>query len=256
MPAAPPSPVVEGSAESENLSGLIDLTNREEVKIVDGVASDLWDARRDQRAKTKSLTPERQVQYYKRQSTLERIGAIHHRWISTLYKSPALTVGLSIAVIVVSVGFLYSRVSSGQAAEPTFEVRHAYFYDLSSGKIFVNALSDPPPIAAPGQGEGDEPRGVRAYLYTCGQCSPVEWFVAYLESFDLAIRDEWAKKRTPGDALTDADRAVLDAGRYIAGVPEKEFVPAHKPEAAPLIERAKKACPDGKPPKACEPTEI
>lgn len=45
-------------------SGLLDLTGREDVKIVDGVAPAVWDAKLAQRAKAKKAGPESQRDFY------------------------------------------------------------------------------------------------------------------------------------------------------------------------------------------------
>lgn len=84
--------------------------------------------------------------------------------------------------------------------------KHAYFYDLNTGELFIDGVTLAPPIAAPsnqpggsatparvrtgdsggagGAGGAGAPgfSGVRAYVFSCGGCNEKEWYIGYLET--------------------------------------------------------------------------
>jgi hypothetical protein len=54
----------------------------------------------------------------------------------------------------------------------------AYFYDLSTGELFVDEMTAVPPIDAPSSG-----RGVAAHVFACGDCADqTQHFIAYLST--------------------------------------------------------------------------
>ncbi len=57
-----------------------------------------------------------------------------------------------------------------------------YYYDLNTGKLFVAATDDFPPIEAPsGPAPDGRKAGVRAYVFSCGDCDdPTKRFIGYV----------------------------------------------------------------------------
>lgn len=57
--------------------------------------------------------------------------------------------------------------------------RPIYFYDLGTGSLFVAPNTEVPPITAP-----SGKMGVRAYVYSCGDCGDeAQRFIGYLETY-------------------------------------------------------------------------
>lgn len=102
-----------------------------------------------------------------------------------LNNNPGAAVGSVTALLLVALVVLFwSWGGSSQRAA-------AYYWDLEDGVVFTARPGQEPPIEAPSGGPG-----VRAQLYTCGECTPAEWF-GVLEtrpdaSLGLAEADEEA----------------------------------------------------------------
>ncbi|MFW6059506.1 MAG: hypothetical protein ACODAQ_04960 [Phycisphaeraceae bacterium] len=95
-----------------------------------------------------------------------------------------------------------------QLRGPTYQPTEVYFWDLGTEEPFVLTSDQTPPVEAP---SGD--RGVRAHLYTCGECTPDEWF-GYLET----LTKEAKQAQMSEDVLPEEeDRLVraLDGERWV-----------------------------------------
>lgn len=112
-----------------------------------------------------------------------------------------------VVLLLLAVGiFIKTRSSAQGPGDGT-----AYFYDLTSGELFPASSTLRPPIDAPGGAN----KGVRAFVYACGECSPTTQKVGYLISITPEARAMMDKP------LEDADPAVLQRGQVIAITPEK-----------------------------------
>ena len=74
--------------QAQSRSGLLDLGNREEVKIIDGVPPEVWDAKRDQRAKAMKHTAEEVAEEIARPTFADRLGDLRQRLDRTYYFHP------------------------------------------------------------------------------------------------------------------------------------------------------------------------
>lgn len=80
------------------------------------------------------------------------------------------------SVVVLSLIVIALQLRGPASGEPV--VTEVFFFDLGSGKLFVGRSDQVPPIDAP-----SGKLGVRAFLFTCGKCTPDEWFVGYLQMY-------------------------------------------------------------------------
>lgn len=264
MPAAAKTDGVEEAVPGRNLrlSGLLDLTAREEVKIVDGVAPAVWTGRRDQRAKNMAASAREQIRYYKQSSIFEQISQYRISWLPFIYNHPAATTVCSLIVLALSLAFLWYQLQPPPPLPQWLkgqEPIEVYFFDLETGEIFAHPVSDPPPILTPKQAAGDKPRGVRAYIYTCSDCSPEKRFVAFYETFNPTTREGW-ERRIAGRRMAVIDAPLSDntiiskIGRFVALPTDKDnFISLEEEDARKIVERAYKPCPSGAPPSPCYP---
>jgi len=111
-----------------------------------------------------------------------------------------------------------------------------YFYDLTTGEL----------LAVPLNAAGDQNRGVRSYVYACGECSTPSRKIGYLTSISAEAQ---AMMKRP---LDQVDSAVIERGRLIALPPEKtgddlKWVPQNTPAGAEIRRVSAIACAGAKP---------
>jgi hypothetical protein len=243
------------------LSGLIDLTNREEVKIIDGLAPAVRAGRRDQRAKNMASSTGKQVRYYKQSSMFERLSSYRFTWMPFIYHHPATTIIVSLLIISLC-GWFMDKQFTEKKEEPIPQFftppEMVYFYDVDNAEVFTHTLADPPPVRTPKQAAEDpEPKGVRAFIYSCGQCTPDKWFIAYVERFNATAQDAW-QRRIEARHLADVPSPAEDIpaaklGRFVATLEDKHFVAVTSEESKDILKRATANCPDGNKPVECFP---
>ena len=258
---APPLRGTEDGPSDINLSGLVDMTSSEDVKIMDGVAPAVWEGRRTKRAAAIKGGPAQQVRYYRRMVVTERFAQFWASASLLLNRSPAATLAISAAALFGASCFLYAQIAS-QAASPSLlsPPANVYFYDIEKGELFVHLDSDPPPIMAPSQSAGT-PRGLRAYVFTCGDCASEQTLlVGYLETFDPKS-DAAAQYKTFREILAthgpNVDAAAAESkaegGRLVATREGKEWFTRDSPEGQDIVSLATKACANGDSPRPCQP---
>lgn len=152
---------------------------------------------------------------------------------------------VAVVLAVVVVGFAVYRVAGGKRGG-SGNLR--WFYDVQTGQLFSHDGNALPPIAAPSGGEG-----VRAHVFTCGNCSnAADRQIAYLEK---NVRPE-----TPtGDATTPTNpnpgqMMMLKEGRQLVAQPDTElkWIALESPAGMRLTRMADR-CPDPKKLQMCQP---
>jgi hypothetical protein len=272
-PQPRPNPVVDEPADDEtnskyvsgqtlDKSGLLDLTGQEDVKILDGVAPALWDAKRAQRAKALRAGQAAQTGYYRRRAFTEQLAHIRKRIDEVLYRSPALTLVIIGGVLLGASLCVFSQLTGASVREDlVYRASKVYFYDLSTGELFVHTDADPPPIHAPHQ-TGERPAGCRAHVFSCGDCNdPASRFVGYLEMYDphTDAAEQFKRFRQlmvahgPSVQAAEAeDRA--EAGRLVSSGKEAAWVAAGSEQGRAIIARgAARDCDSGQTPTKCIP---
>ena len=101
----------------------------------------------------------------------------------------------AIVLLVVALTVLYFQAGG----RGDIGAREVYFMDMDTGEFFTGRLDAIPPIEAPSGG-----RGVRANLYTCGECEPGEWF-GYLETYTSQAKRQYEEE----GILSEADEDYL-----------------------------------------------
>lgn len=159
------------------------------------------------------------------------------------------------------------------APKPITEV---YYYDIITGKLFPAPVAEFPPIATPDKsvlanGIG---AGVKANVFSCGECKEGEWYIGYLETYLPKAKEKLIQMNKAMEKLanqpapaagnegvevklvgpTPQDMMVITEGHLVA---EQEAIDKwyvqESPEGAALVNKAMKKCQDGKYPIQCFP---
>lgn len=139
-----------------------------------------------------------------------------------------------------------------------------YFFDLNTGLLFNGAVGTQGPIAAPSNAaEPDSsPAGVRAYVYSCGQCGDAEkQYIGYLEMYAPGVPGAPATPGTasaqpePGAKLPPGGALLHDAHRQLVAKPslDPEWQPAASEAGKSIISGGRKKCSDNRFPAHCLP---
>jgi hypothetical protein len=161
-------------------------------------------------------------------------------WINN--NSATVTIGAVVA-LVVALGVWYWQ------QRPTREaivVRQVYFYDLDKGELLTLPRDQVPP-ARTKSGEG---KGVRAYVYSCGECTKEQMFIGYLERYPDDARQELLSRRANPQANSPSGRSIeeLEDTRLVAAEedakdPAKWFA-LNTPEAVEIRNYFRTKCKD------------
>jgi hypothetical protein len=246
-PAVNPDASAPTPSRSLTHSGLLDLTNREQVPIVDGFAANTWSALRDQRF--------RQVVGSSPGNIVRFVGRAFAHSFRTRPMAP-LSVGVIFIAAVAAMGFAF-RPPAPVLARPDDPPHDVYYYDLQTGDVFSHINSDLSPIVTPWQQPGSTPRGVRAYIYTCGHCVSNEWDIMFVETYSPPAREAWVRHNSGGKADASGAPPSATAGRMIADPKKQQWVSITDAGAREFIERpATRACAEGKYPRRCIPPSL
>jgi hypothetical protein len=167
-----------------------------------------------------------------------------------------LALGVCLIAAVAAMGYAF-RPSPPVLARPDDAPHDVYFYDLQTGDVFSHINTDLPPIASPWQEKGTTPRGVRAYIYTCGHCVSNEWQIMFVETYSPPARESWIRYNAGGMGSESDSPPSLTVGRSIADAKTQQWVSITDAAAKELIDRpAKRACAEGKYPRRCIPPSL
>lgn len=159
-------------------------------------------------------------------------------------RKPRTLMGIAAGIVIVGCMYILFR-EVGPARPSTV---YYWYYDLNTNKLII-APDQIPPIPTPsGLNEGVN-AGVRAYLFSCGECSDkLQRFIGYLETF-------------PPEAQASLNNAVgyggigdnPDRGRNLVKRPtDEKWVEAASDDGVKVMSVRAEACPNGYPPKACD----
>lgn len=163
--------------------------------------------------------------------------------VVSFLKKPAVAGALVVILLAIAGWNMFRYVSppESKSAWP-----NAWYYDLTSTKLFVLPASSVPPVAAPG---GDE-AGVWAAVYACGSCDDQsKHFVAWLEKFSPETKKQLEDLIAPRlKGYTDFNPYetlnMWDNTGHLIGVPGKEikWVQMYSTDAEKIKAEASKKC--------------
>lgn len=161
-----------------------------------------------------------------------------------LNNNSAVVTILAVVVLILSLATII--LSTRQGSFTPQDVPY-YFYDLDAKELFVGKSSQTPPIDTPAGGK----RGVKAYVYSCGDCADESTrFVGYLEMYTPEAK-EMQEKMNRNDGSINYDdpnndpMMVVDRGRRIADVKGEKWFSYDSVDGVKIIEYPSTRCPDG-----------
>lgn len=173
----------------------------------------------------------------------------------TLNRNSALVTVAALVLLMVSLGLVFLRLggSGGGGAAVT----ELYFYDLSTGELFVADRDAVPPHDAPsgarvGYPWGEGPAGVRAQVFACGDCSDESaQFVAYVEAYPPRAQQALQEARSSNDPEraweleAQVEGSTLIGALGPAGEPPARWVSMMSPESEAVLGNLHTRCSDG-----------
>lgn len=147
---------------------------------------------------------------------------------------------LAVVVLAVALGVVALQFRGPGPGTET----QVYFWDMETGELFAGGANEAPPIEAPSGGEG-----VRAHLFSCGACTPEEWF-GYLERHTEEARRLQEDRTVRPD---DPDvRAFLQENHLIRELGEDRWVSMTSSAGQRIQREVRERC-GGERPTLCMP---
>ena len=160
------------------------------------------------------------------------------QWAS---RSPQQATVVAIVLLIVALGSLAWQFRGPGAPDSS-----VYYWDLETDEHFV-APAQTPPVEAPSGGEG-----VRAILYSCGECTPNEWF-GYLQTHT----PEYARAMEDPELFEQMDPAEQQRfaaqGRLVRPLDGAEWLIKGSREGQLLEDQMYERCGPGERPTQCVP---
>jgi hypothetical protein len=135
-----------------------------------------------------------------------------------------------------------------------------YYYDLTNGQLFADDQYAFPPIPAPSGKKTPDGRdaGVRAYVFSCGDCNDEKTrFIGYLETLTPEAKETIISMNyANGKSSTMPTTQPVDPmmyGREIMDPQKPGWLTMDSPAAGQLIQESLSKCGPGKYPMECFP---
>ncbi|MBI4581376.1 MAG: hypothetical protein HY718_16865 [Planctomycetes bacterium] len=157
---------------------------------------------------------------------------------------------LVVVAILGAAGLLYWLLVGGGTAGP----KQAWYYDLNTGQLFTAEVTKELPVAAPsGPAPEGQPAGVRAFVFSSGDCSnPSDRFIGWLETLG---RTSGSPAVAGGsDRMRPADPLGRPVGeRLIRREKDRNWVAANTPHGIAIVNEVLRPDTSGRPVRPCEP---
>jgi len=157
-------------------------------------------------------------------------------WIN---KNPKAVIGISIASVLIFLLIVITQLMPYRSpAIP--QTSKAWFYDLNTGKLFVEDGDKIPPVKAPsGKLADGQPGGVRAHVFSySSNPSESERFIGYLEKFTPEGKEIVSSFRKSEDKVTRELIKQLNRNRFVRRVDDDEWFSADSKEGRIILEQA------------------
>jgi hypothetical protein len=164
-----------------------------------------------------------------------------------------------LVILAMALGYLlYSREPESGG------VPDAYFYDTGStaadplDRLYALKGNDVPPIAAPSNTGSDRaPAGVRARVYSCGDCRDrASLYIGFVETNSPRAKDAISAMQKAGEQAKGSLpglMAAIDEGNTIAVLPDLKWVRKRSQEGLKILADAQQHCGAGVEPIECQP---
>ena len=139
-------------------------------------------------------------------------------------------------------------------------VKPRYFYDVNTSALFT-ASEDAPPIATKSEPLANQPAGVRAYVFSCGECSDEKArFIGFLHTYTPERRQkslpayEYARARDEAIPRAGQRDLFTGAGSLVRRAEDSKWFEADSEEGMKVVQSYQSHCVSpGATPIDCEP---
>lgn len=131
-----------------------------------------------------------------------------------------------------------------------------YYYDLGTGELFLAKSNEIPPIDAPsGPGPNNTPRGVRAYVFSCGDCSDKsQQFVGWLEMYTPDAKRALTSPPKPGEKQGPEYYDLWERGCLVSVPGSGRWALANSEDGHKVMESSQSKCGGNIVPRPCFPS--
>lgn len=172
-------------------------------------------------------------------------------WIN---ENQPIVAGVVIVVLILAFARITCELMGGPGYSPI--TQEFYYYDLNTGELFPVSYKEVPPIPAPSDIENDtgENNGVRAFVFSCTDCSdPSTFKIAYLQRLSDEAK-EMHERMKSGEIPPEEMMMVPEEEYYVARPGDSRWVSGMSEQGMRLVESAyTEECPDGEMPEECFP---
>jgi len=160
-----------------------------------------------------------------------------------------ITIG-AVVVLVICLGFIIRTIMGGSSSAGG--VVDVYFYDMNTGELFNAASNEFPPIQSPTD-EGDQLSGVKAHVYSCGDCGDKSSrFIGYLERYTPEAKAKMEAARDSEQPIME-EVYEMNQGREIKRPDDAQWINDNSEEAMMLRDELRKRCNEGESVRNCFP---
>lgn len=161
---------------------------------------------------------------------------------------------VAVVILIMSLGFIIMS-ASGNKYKP--RIVDVYYYDLGNGELFLAKSNEIPPVDAPsGPGANNIPQGVRAYVFSCGECGDkAQQFVGWLEMYTPDAKRALTSPPTPDPNNPQGPEYydLWEKGHLVSIPGSSKWVQANSEEGFKVMESMQSKCGAGGQPKPCFP---
>ena len=162
-----------------------------------------------------------------------RVGEYKRAIARDVSKPKLIALVLACFVIVAGLAWIYVQTRP----PPSTDAPHrAYFFDLTTGKLFTGMSDRLPPVEVrSGDHVDGMPAGVRAYVFSCGNCGDEQSrTIGYLETFTPKVRDLVMNRPPDQEGKPPIDLSGdIAKGQWVAKAPGQSWKPAPPSEPKP-----------------------
>lgn len=170
----------------------------------------------------------------------------------TMNNNSAVVTIVAVVILVLSLGFIIMN-SNKKGPRRVVEL---YYYDMNTGELFVGPSDQYAPIDAPSGPTADgQPAGVRAYVFSCGDCSDKSsHYIGYLERYSPEAKERIRRMNENPESLSEEDHYYdYDQGRFVM-VPDKtSWLEANSEAGIEAASQVTASCPEDSIPRSCYP---
>jgi len=164
--------------------------------------------------------------------------------------NPAVVTIGAVVILVICLGLIIKTLFKGSGGR-TGPV-DVYYYDLNTGELFTAGSDKFPPIQSPTD-EGDKLSGVRAMVFSCGDCDKKSThFVGYLERYTPEAKAAMERAASSDEPMME-DVYEMEQGREVKLPDAAEWIDGNSEAGMAVYEAIRQRCEADERPRQCFP---